>query len=69
MQKAERAGHGGGDYFILMDFVNAIRGRNAPAIDVYDGVLWSSLIELSAQSIHAGGKAIPIPEFRPKSLS
>ncbi len=62
---AEKSGHGGGDYFILLDFANAIQGPDKPAIDVYDAVLWSSFIELSDRSIKTG-KTIPVPEFRPK---
>jgi predicted dehydrogenase len=61
---AEKAGHGGGDYFILLDFANAIEGRGKPAIDVYDAVLWSAFIELSDRSIKSG-KTVPVPEFRP----
>ncbi len=63
---AEKAGHGGGDYFILFDFADAIRKGKPPAIDVYDAVLWSSFIELSDRSIKTG-KAVPVPEFRPRT--
>ncbi len=62
---AEKSGHGGGDYFILWDFANAIQGRGEPAIDVYDAVLWSAFIELSDRSIKSG-KTLPVPDFRPK---
>ncbi len=65
LSKAEKTGHGGGDYFILLDFVDAIQKRNEPAIDVYDAVLWSSFIELSSRSIKTG-KTVPVPQFRPK---
>jgi predicted dehydrogenase len=30
----EAAGHGGGDYFVVEDFVDAVDGRTPPAIDV-----------------------------------
>jgi predicted dehydrogenase len=63
---AQKAGHGGGDFFILRDFARAIRG-GTPAIDVYDAVLWSSIVELSAKSIAQNGKAVAIPVFRPGS--
>jgi predicted dehydrogenase len=31
---AREAGHGGGDYFVVEDFVDAVDGRTPPAIDV-----------------------------------
>src|SRR5436190_14868749 len=34
-EEALRAGHGGGDYFLVRDFVTAIREGKAPPIDVY----------------------------------
>lgn len=64
LKNAAKAGHGGGDYFILLDFANAIQGGKSPAIDVYDAVLWSSFIELSDRSIRTG-KTLPVPRFRP----
>jgi len=64
-EKASKAGHGGGDYFILRDFARTINGECEPVIDVYDGVLWSSLIELTAKSIANNGAAVDIPNFRP----
>ena len=52
--EASTAGHGGGDFFVLVDFVNAIDGSAPNPIDVYDAVTWSSIIWLSAESVRTG---------------
>ena len=62
--EAVAAGHGGGDFFVLEDFVDAVLGERASAIDVYDAVTWSSITPLSAQSVSEGGAAVEIPDFR-----
>ena len=61
---AREAGHGGGDYFIVEDFVNAVHGRSPIAVDVYDAVTWSSVFPLSIQSVAEGGKPVQLPDFR-----
>lgn len=62
--EARRSGHGGGDFLVLQDFVNAIRNGTPPPIDVYDAVTWSSIIPLSVQSVTGGNVPVPIPDFR-----
>lgn len=64
MQIAQNAGHGGGDFFVIDEFADAILHRRPPAIDVYDAVLWSSVFPLSVQSVAQQGKAIAFPEFK-----
>jgi hypothetical protein len=32
-------------------------------IDVYDTALWSSLVELTEQSVERGGKPVDVPDF------
>lgn len=54
MTLAQQAGHGGGDFFELEDFVNAIQGRAPNPIDVYDAVTWSSILWLSQESERTG---------------
>jgi predicted dehydrogenase len=61
---ARSAGHGGGDFFIIEDFVRAISRGTPPAIDVYDAVTWSSIYPLSLASVREGGRPQPIPKFR-----
>lgn len=65
-EEAKRAGHGGGDFFIIDEFAGAILENRRPAIDVYDAVLWSSVFPLSVQSVAARGKPVPFPNFRKK---
>ena len=61
--QARASGHGGGDYLELAEFVDAVRAGREPFIDVYDSAAWSSLVELSRQSIDAGGAAVEVPDF------
>ncbi|WP_127579423.1 Gfo/Idh/MocA family protein [Paenibacillus koleovorans] len=63
LKEAEQAGHGGGDFFVIDEFVGAILERRPPAIDVYDAVTWSSVFPLSAQSVAARGKPVDFPAF------
>lgn len=60
---AEGSGHGGMDYFVLRDFVEAVKNRTAPPIDVYDAAAWSAISPLSEQSIAQGSAPIQIPDF------
>ena len=60
---AEKAGHGGIDYFVFRGFVEAIKNQTAPPIDVYDAAAWSAISPLSEQSIAKGSKPIAIPDF------
>jgi predicted dehydrogenase len=62
--EAERAGHGGGDFFILRDFFTAVQSGSQPPIDVYDAVTWSSIVPLSAESVARGGTPVEVPRFR-----
>lgn len=64
LREAEKAGHGGGDFFVIDEFVGAILERRRPAVDVYDAVTWSSVFPLSVESAAAGGKPISFPDFR-----
>ncbi len=56
-------GHGGMDYIEDYRLIQALRKGVAPDIDVYDSVLWSSIIPLSGQSVANGGKPVKFPDF------
>ena len=58
------AGHGGGDFFIVEDFINAIRTGEAPEIDVYKACEWTAVGLLSSISVANNGKTIQVPNFR-----
>src|SRR5262249_9067565 len=61
--EAQKAGHGGGDFFLISDFLGAVRTGRSP-IDVYDAVTWSVIRPLSAVSITGGSRPVDIPDFR-----
>ena len=60
---ARQTAHGGGDFFILDDFITAIQNGTRPGVDVYDAVTWSSIMPLSIESIARGGIPLEIPNF------
>jgi predicted dehydrogenase len=62
--EAGQSGHGGGDFFVIEDFVDAIRTGSVPPIDVYDAVTWSAIMPLSLESVAAGGRPVAVPAFR-----
>lgn len=61
--QAENAGHGGIDYFVLRGFIEAIKRKEAPPIDVYDAAVWSAISPLSELSIARGSSPVEIPDF------
>jgi len=60
---AAGAGHGGMDFFVLNDFINAVKRETAPPIDVYDGASMMAITPLSERSIAEGGQPQQIPDF------
>jgi hypothetical protein len=56
-------GHGGMDYIEDYRLIEALRQGIAPDIDVYDSVLWSSIIPLSEQSVAREGEPVKFPDF------
>ena len=64
-EEQKNAGHGGGDFFIVKDFVDAARGDCKPAIDVYTACEWTAVGLLSGLSVTNHEKHIQVPHFRP----
>jgi predicted dehydrogenase len=62
-EEATEAGHGGGDFFVLREFIGAIQEGRAPLIDVVDAVSWSSITPLSQESIARGNTSVAVPRF------
>jgi hypothetical protein len=61
--RAEGAGHGGMDFFVVHAFVEALtRGEPMP-IDIYDAVAWSAITPLSELSIAEGNRTVDFPDF------
>jgi predicted dehydrogenase len=61
------SGHWGGDFFIVEDFVEAVKGLKKPAIDVYDACEWTAVALLSELSVMNGGRMMEMPNFRTSS--
>jgi predicted dehydrogenase len=62
-ETAAKAGHGGGDYFVIADFAEAVFTGKRPPIDVYDAVTWSCITPLSKEGVAKKGAAIDVPDF------
>lgn len=61
---ANRAGHGGGDFWTNFEFANAIRSGRPPFLDVYRGVAMSSVGILAWKSALEDGAPFEVPDFR-----
>ncbi|HPT26512.1 MAG TPA: Gfo/Idh/MocA family oxidoreductase [Bryobacteraceae bacterium] len=55
--------HGGTDGLELSKFVEAVRAKTPLPIDIYDSIVMSAVIELSARSIKLGGAPVEFPDF------
>jgi len=63
-EDARQAGHGGGDYFEVLDFVDAMLGRRPPAVGI-DQAMDMTLPGLaSQQSIAEASRWIDVPDSR-----
>jgi predicted dehydrogenase len=63
-KQATAAGHGGGDFLQIMDFLAAVRGEAPCPIDVYTALDYSMPGLVSQESIRHGGCMLPVPDFR-----
>ena len=61
---ANKAGHGGGDFWTNFHFAKAIRSGQAPFLDVYRGVAMSSVGILAWKSALEDGRPFALPDFR-----
>lgn len=64
MARGEAAGHGGGDYFEILDFVDAIEGRRPNPIGIHEALDMTLPGLVSQQSIREGGRWIEVPDSR-----
>ncbi|MBI2297437.1 MAG: Gfo/Idh/MocA family oxidoreductase [Armatimonadetes bacterium] len=63
-EEAVKAGHGGGDYFVVRDFVDAALGQRPAPIDVYRALDYTVPGLVSEESIERGGVSVAVPDFR-----
>ena len=64
LERAKAAGHGGGDYFEVLDFVDAITGRRPCPIGIHEAMDMTLPGLVSQQSIRKGGRWRPVPDSR-----
>jgi predicted dehydrogenase len=62
--EALTAGHGGGDYFEVMDFVEAAQGNKPPAIDIHAALDMTLPGLVSQESMRQGGAWLDVPDSR-----
>ena len=62
-EEAKRTGHGGADFFMIHEFVEAIRTGGPSPVPAADACAWSAIIPLSGQSIAQGSRPVEIPDF------
>ena len=60
---AEGSGHGGMDFFVLHAFVESVKRKVNPPLDVYDAAAWSAITPLSERSIAEGNAPQYFPDF------
>lgn len=65
---AQRAGHGGGDFFTNFFFADAIRKKRQPFLDVYRALDMTVVGIQAWKSALDNGNMKPIPDFRLKSV-
>lgn len=61
-EEQRQLGHGGMDYFMLVQFVKAIKEGKEMPIDVYDAASWMCITALSDISIRES-KVVEVPDF------
>ncbi len=68
-EEAAKAGHGGGDYFELLDFVDAIEGRRPCSVGIHESMDMTLPGLCSQESIHCGGVWVDVPDSRDWSMA
>ena len=63
-EQAAKTGHGGGDYFEMLDFVDAVLGNKPCPIDVDKAMDMTLPGLVSQQSIQEAGRWLPVPDSR-----
>ena len=61
---ALEAGHGGGDYFEIVDFIDAVQGRKPCPIGIHEAMDMTLPGLVSQESIRRGGEWLDVPDSR-----
>jgi predicted dehydrogenase len=62
-EAVKNGGHGGGDYIVVQQFVQAVRKGVQTPQDVYDAATWSAIVPLTMDSVAKGGTQVEFPDF------
>ncbi|MEJ7780165.1 MAG: Gfo/Idh/MocA family oxidoreductase [Daejeonella sp.] len=62
-KEATGAGHGGMDWFVFNGFIEAVKQKKTPPIDVYDSVTMSVIMPLSTKSLSEENEPQKFPDF------
>ena len=60
----KKAGHGGGDFYVIKEFLNCISTNTRPVMDEYFATKLASVAILGHRSVMAGGAPFDVPDFR-----
>ncbi len=63
-EEAKKTGHGGGDFFVELNFAEAIRTGRQPYLDAYHGIMMTNVGILAWRSAHENGRFIDVPDLR-----
>jgi len=63
-EEARQGGHGTCEYWMMKDFLAAIRGEQPPAIDVCRGLDYTVPGICALESMEKAGAAVQVPDFR-----
>ncbi len=58
----------GGDYYVVQDFIRAIRGEIESPVNIYEACEWSAVALLSELSAMNGGRPMKMPDFTDKNM-
>lgn len=61
--QAQGSGHGGADFFVIQQFLEAVGAGGPSPIGAVEAAAWSVILPLSHQSVVEGGTVQPIPDF------
>lgn len=61
--KAKDGGHGGMDTVMMIRHLECIKNGETPDSTVYDAAAWTSILQLSTQSVSNGSAPVCIPDF------
>lgn len=63
LEEGVKKGHGGMDWLVFSDFVDALKNNKEMPIDVYDMAAWMCITTLAEDSIALGGHPVAVPDF------